>query len=451
MFISFGELDKKSLLFIFLPVVLSIRWLLESLLLTNRNFFFNSFKRFWALSLNIILWLFLKYKMSYGKRKTIEENQPVEKELKNEENANEINGRENDDEKEKKDSSTLSLNFSSQYHIERTKEKKRQNMLKKIKRNIKCKGFVLLILAGILNFVCEFMSHIMYELKAYEDLSGGIVILSANVRVFIFPLLSYYLIQSKSLHKHQFYSIIIISVVIFLLIISSFIFENNKNKQFFQQFGIMIFPEIGYSFLYTIGLLYLIKSDCNVYQLLFLIGIICIILSLLIQFIFSNIDCQRKDYFLERFQYCQDGKFITILSNFESFEKFGGFLSIGIIISNFIENVLIYLIAYNFSIIHFGVINAIPTYLRFVIDNYSVILRIYYTLGGIIIIFMTLVYTEIVILKFWGLDKNTKKEIQKRSITESELIIDEDGKDEKDDDSVEYEKQNINMNNKNNN
>ena len=89
--------------------------------------------------------------------------------------------------------------------------------------------------------------------------------------------------------------------------------------------------------------------------------------------------------------------------------------------------------------------------MRFVIDDYSVILRIYYTLGGIIIIFMTLVYTEIVILKFWGLDKNTKKEIQKRSITEPELIIDEDGKDEKDDDSVEYEKQNINMNNKNNN
>ena len=47
--------------------------------------------------------------------------------------------------------------------------------------------------------------------------------------------------------------------------------------------------------------------------------------------------------------------------------------------------------------------------------------------------------------------KIPKKEIQKRSITESELIIDEDGKDEKDDDSVEYEKQNINMNNKNNN
>ena len=43
---------------------------------------------------------------------------------------------------------------------------------------------------------------------------------------------------------------------------------------------------------------------------------------------------------------------------------------------------------------------------------------------GIIIVFMTLVYTEILILKFWGLDSNTKEEIIKRSDSEySNTII----------------------------
>ena len=43
---------------------------------------------------------------------------------------------------------------------------------------------------------------------------------------------------------------------------------------------------------------------------------------------------------------------------------------------------------------------------------------------GIIIVFMTLVYTEILILRFWGLESNTKEEIIKRSDSEySNTII----------------------------
>ena len=41
--------------------------------------------------------------------------------------------------------------------------------------------------------------------------------------------------------------------------------------------------------------------------------------------------------------------------------------------------------------------------------------KILYYIGGVIIIFMIFVYNEILILKFFGLDKNTKVEIMKRA------------------------------------
>ena len=47
---------------------------------------------------------------------------------------------------------------------------------------------------------------------------------------------------------------------------------------------------------------------------------------------------------------------------------------------------------------------------------------------------MILIFLELIEVKFCGLNKDIKKNIELRSITESTLIIDNDNKDEDDDD-----------------
>ena len=60
MFISLGELNKKCLLFIFVPILVTLRWFLESKFNNDsKNLFFNSILRFFSCSLNFIPWILL--------------------------------------------------------------------------------------------------------------------------------------------------------------------------------------------------------------------------------------------------------------------------------------------------------------------------------------------------------------------------------------------------------
>ena len=76
---------------------------------------------------------------------------------------------------------------------------------------------------------------------------------------------------------------------------------------------------------------------------------------------------------------------------------------------------------YNFSINHFAAIFSIPTYFQFIIEGNDLGLKLIYIIGSIIIILMTLVYNEIIILKFLGFETNTKIEIVKRAKKDTEI------------------------------
>ena len=70
MIISFGELNKRWLLFIFIPLLITLRWLFENWFKNeNKNLFFNGFLRMLARVLNIIPWIFLEKSMSFKKIK----------------------------------------------------------------------------------------------------------------------------------------------------------------------------------------------------------------------------------------------------------------------------------------------------------------------------------------------------------------------------------------------
>lgn len=442
MSISLGELNQKSILFIAVVFFIGLRWLFESKFPREKNnFFFRSFLRYLGHFLAFIFYLFLKRKMSFEKKR--------EKEIYKNFNDNLINKNDKDSVKiinaeNQEKSNELCSNKSNAPSLFEMERKRREDKLKAFKdfqeNVVKTRSIILILLVSLIDFSCVFVFHLIYELDVFNsDFPGGIVILSANVRLFVFAILSHYFFKSKKIQKHQFYSIIIIGLIVLILFISSLIIEKEKSDRLFTKFLVMIIPELGFSCIYSLGLLYLIKSKGNVYKLLFIDGLISISLSILLQFFFSFLSCHKSKDFVENFNYCtEDGKYKNILSNFSSFNDFGGWLSIGIIITICIENVCTYLLTYYFSLNHYGALFAIPTYLRFVIDDYNLLFRIYYGTMAIIIAFMTLVFTEIIILRFWGLESNTKGEIIKRSNSEYLISINslnnkEENDDEEDD------------------
>lgn len=60
MFISFGEINKKWILFLIVPSLFSLRLFLETnMKKKSKNLFFSGFIRFFARSLNSIMWIIL--------------------------------------------------------------------------------------------------------------------------------------------------------------------------------------------------------------------------------------------------------------------------------------------------------------------------------------------------------------------------------------------------------
>ena len=422
MIISLGELNKKCWLFILVPIFLTIRWYMENYIFedSKKNLFFGSFLRFFSNSLNIILWIIFNKSMSFEKNKdkekekernSINDDNILKDEIKNiifsEDRGNNI----------KRNS------FISQFELEMIKEQEKKELMNKSKRVTKLGDFFLLLLSGFVDFIFTSISLIIDELRLKKRISVGISALSANTRLVICAIFSYYLIKSSKMYRHHYFSAIVIAIIVILFLISSFIIEPKKNKDFLFKFILKTIPDIGNTLSYTLGLMYLIKTSGNIYKYLFYIGLIGMIFSILFQIFFSFFKCKKYDVFDEYYNYCDGNNFKTILYNLGSFEKFNGIISISIILINFLENICLFSLIYYFSLNHYGAIYSIPTYFRIFDDKLSFGFKIYYFIAGIIIIFMSLVFNEIIILNFWGLNINTKKYIMQRA--KSEYLIDQ--------------------------
>ena len=85
-----------------------------------------------------------------------------------------------------------------------------------------------------------------------------------------------------------------------------------------------------------------------------------------------------------------------------------------IIIFGFFEGISIFNIIYTFTPIHVGFLNVVSSFLHIVLFTFSIIEKGFYwhiTLDIISMIFIgfgTLIFTEIIVLNFWGMNENTK-------------------------------------------
>ncbi len=417
MFISLGELNKKCLLFILVPILVTLRWFLESQYnKENKNLFFNSFLRFFSCSINLIPWIFLLKTMDIAlerrsSRKSIEKEMSKDKNDKND-NIDDAYYNVN-----RRDSTLSSHSSDSLFSIEMQKQIDKKLEKKKKSKN---RTMVLLSITGILFFVSVSLHFILSELNFRKSVSGGLIVFSTFIRTIILVLLSNIFIKSEKMYRHHRFSGLIICLITILFLVFSQLYEKEKSEYFFNKLVVMVIPDIGFAFMYIIGLRYLIGSSGNVYKLLFYNGFIGMILSIFVQIIISFFNCP-KDFDYINYQICdENGNFRTILFNLKSFQNFG-LISIFIIIVYFFENICIFLLIYNFSINHFAAIFSIPTYFQFIIEGNALGLKLIYIIGSIIIIFMTLVYNEIIILKFLGFETNTKIEIVKRAKSDTEV------------------------------
>ena len=399
MFISLGTLNYKCLLFIFVPIFFYARGILEDNIdIKHQNLFTIPFLRAFARSLAIFLWLYLHKNVSKMKSKNTEEK----------ENENSF------------DEEVIKSRIISEYEINRHKDDIKKGLLAK---NFGTNSLNILIIEVIIEFICCFLFSTLFKFKIAEGVTGGIVIISIFVRLVVLAIISYFYIKSNKIYKHQYFSIIMITILVLVIAITSGFKEKTKN--YFVKLIFEIMPDVLYSLSYSLGLLYLIKSDGNLYKILTINGFFGMVMLIILQIIFAFILCEKNDTFVENFNYCENGSFNTFIYNLRSFENFGGFFSLGFIVVNLIENITIYLLSYNFSINHYGALCSIPIFVDYIIefkvsnDDDKIYAKIIYIVGGIIICIMTLVYNEIIILNFCGLEKGTKKEIEKRSLMDS--------------------------------
>ncbi len=242
---------------------------------------------------------------------------------------------------------------------------------------------------------------------------------SSSVSVF-FCIISYVLLSrlilGHKIYRHQIFSLTIIIVCNIISIILILTGEKNKvNSNMAINFVIMAVILSLYALYNVLEKIFFNSFMTSPYYLMFIIGLITLVLII----IYETITClafgDNKDF---------NGAFYQIKYNIKNIKLYP-LLFIGDVISAFLWVGGIHLTVYFFSPCHFIISESISQILSTIINNslegYNIAAAIVIYILFVIIIFASLIYNEIIILKFWKLNINTKKHITKRS--NSELLL----------------------------
>ena len=242
---------------------------------------------------------------------------------------------------------------------------------------------------------------------------------SSSVSVF-FCIISYVLLSrlilGHKIYRHQIFSLTIIIVCNIISIILILTGEKNKvNSDMAINFVIMAVILSLYALYNVLEKIFFNSFMTSPYYLMFIIGLITLVLII----IYETITClafgDNKDF---------NGAFYQIKYNIKNIKLYP-LLFIGDVISAFLWVGGIHLTVYFFSPCHFIISESISQILSTIINNslegYNIAATIVIYVLFVIIIFASLIYNEIIILKFWKLNINTKKHITKRS--NSELLL----------------------------
>ena len=281
-------------------------------------------------------------------------------------------------------------------------------------KNIRCGKYKLIILSSLIDFTQSIIIDAFIKINE---------IFMFEFELLFISLFSFIIFKSK-LYLHHYLSIILIICVN----ISLDIYLSNFNFDNFDKVISMILKfisEILLSLVFVIDKYIMEKKFSSPYELCFFHGTINFILGLICLSFSREIGLDNyEEFFLN-----------------PSFEKFWAFIII--MLSQFIINLFILIINKNTSPCHIIIILIIGQFAPYVraltIDTKNSIILI---IGLSILFFLTLIFNEIIEIKCFGLQKNTKKNIALRaemdrlSIDNIYSEIDTNGEDEEDNKTI---------------
>ena len=404
MFISFGLINKKWILFLLVPLSVVAFYLLEDKL-KDKNLFLSFFVKIIARLSCIIPYFCIskslsnEHEVKHSKEKVII--------------ISEINDNNDSIHSNNSNNSKLSNNYNQTMGTQYLLSENKKRIEKKKRKSGKL--YFYLILSGLIDFLALAIRYLVFRINYIEELSEGTSELSSFFRVIYFVVLPFFLIKSK-IHRHQVFSIIFILIVIIIGLSLHCLY--NLDKKYLKQILLVFISELVYCLRYVVGIAYLLNSEGNIYTLLFINGIIdLMLLAALIISLSLLFDCKTDlDTLYDIDKFC-DGNRIKSIIDIIYFKLSEICLTILLTFADISGLICIWLLIYYFSVTHYAAIFTIPSFILFLI--YTNPIKVYYIFLFVILILMTLIYNEIIILNFCGLEKETKKEIIKRSADDS--------------------------------
>jgi hypothetical protein len=242
------------------------------------------------------------------------------------------------------------------------------------------------------------------------------------LRIILIFIFSWAILKTQRPHRHQVVALlftIIICICVYYLEYSMDIIILEENL--LNNLLLTLFQEFFFSLDNVIGAKYLSISKGNIYKLLFFNGTFGIIMIIILSLSTSLFRCSKLAI---DDKFCKDSndklRFIFYInSDLGKMLRFGGSLILTIV-----EMACTWSLIFYQSINHLSVACSLHLIFRFLIGRIEVntdhiIIGI---ISFILICLMTLLFNEVIIIRFFGLEKNTTKEIELRAIEDKNLM-----------------------------
>ena len=237
-----------------------------------------------------------------------------------------------------------------------------------------------------------------------------------NYNLWIFDILFMSLFSSlilkTKLYKHQYFSMIIIIILGFILnIIKYFNLGDTKNKLDPFELSMKLLSEICLSLSMVIVKYNMEKTYCSPYEICIWEGLIGLILNIIILVIVNQLRVT-----ISGIEY--PNNFYELFDNYDINDLIICFVEL---IMNAIYNIVIFVTCDFFTPFHILITSIIKEFYSYLQTDGNLVLNILGICILIFIAFMFLVFVEIIELNFWNISYNTKKNIELRSLTDSSI------------------------------
>ena len=273
-------------------------------------------------------------------------------------------------------------------------------IMKKNDRKKMIHNIIFLFVLSIMGNFC-YIYRYLFEEKGYEYAKQSMGIF---FEIFDYIVLSYFILKQK-LYKHHFASSAIIAFILIILFIITVFYM--KGSDIFYSLIFYLFLSLCFGSYDVLGKKYMIQFIKTPYFLMFIIGITNIIFLIIFELFAYNLNSEIS------------GIFISFGNNIKNAGDF--FLFILDIIIQWIWNLGIWLTIYYLTPCHYFMSEYISEYIYYMIKAYDNSAEFYSTLNIVIFsisffinFFCCLIFNEVIIINYLGLDFNTKKRIQER-------------------------------------